>query len=286
MSPLWMSVYTYACFIIQTYVTYWFIISFLKPRTKYFITGATIFTIVVLILRQVLMVMNQNFPNVVYFITAFWVYVTMCAIAGKWESFKKNIGCAVLVYVAMVSASGIATWFCGNIVGANVIAQQNRSDYNMAYVLITPIVTLFMIMTYQIVVCIARIRQGKSKHFTTRMLIALTLYEVIQITILVYNAKTPTSVSIALALGLSLLSMIVDLIFPILLDEMERSEAKREEQMILTEISRQESKHYIRMRQKMEEARTKRHDYVNLLNVAENMLRLSQDEEETMRDKR
>lgn len=80
--------------------------------------------------------------------------------------------------------------------------------------------------------------------------------------------------------------MIVDLIFPILLDEMERSEAKREEQMILTEISRQESKHYIRMRQKMEEARTKRHDYVNLLNVAENMLRLSQDEEETMRDKR
>lgn len=186
----------------------------------------------------------------------------------------------------MVSSSGIATWFCGNIVGANVIAQQNRSDYNMAYVLLTPIVTLSMIMTYQIIVCIARIRQGKSKHFTTRMLIALTLYEVIQITILVYNAKTPTSVSIALALGLSLLSMIVDLIFPILLDEMERSEAKREEQMILTEISRQESKHYIRMRQKMEEARTKRHDYVNILNVAENMLRLSQDEEETMGDKR
>ena len=56
--------------------------------------------------------------------------------------------------------------------------------------------------------------------------------------------------------------------------------------MILTEISRQESKHYIRMRQEMEEARTKRHDYVNLLNVAENMLRLNQDEEETMRDKR
>lgn len=271
MSPLWMSAYTYACFIIQTYVTYWFIISFLKPRTKYFITGATIFTIVVLILRQVLMVMNQNFPNVVYFITAFWVYVTMCAIAGKWESFKKNIGCAVLVYVAMVSASGIATWFCGNIVGANVIAQQNRSDYNMAYVLITPIVTLFMIMTYQIVVCIARIRQGKSKHFTTRMLIALTLYEVIQITILVYNAKTPTSVSIALALGLSLLSMIVDLIFPILLDEMERSEAKREEQLVLEKISHQESQQYLRLQQQMEAARIKRHDYVNQLNVAENM---------------
>ena len=270
MSALWMSAYTYACFLIQTYVTYWFIISFLKPRTKHFFTGATIFTIVVLILRQVLMIMNQNFPNVVYFITGFWVYVAMCAVAGKWDSFKKNVGCAILVY----------------IVGANVIAQQNRSDYNMAYVLLTPIVTLSMIMTYQIIVCIARIRQGKSKHFTTRMLIALTLYEVIQITILVYNAKTPTSVSIALALGLSLLSMIVDLIFPILLDEMERSEAKREEQMILTEISRQESKHYIRMRQKMEEARTKRHDYVNLLNVAENMLRLSQDEEETMRDKR
>lgn len=286
MSPLWMSVYTYACFIIQTYVTYWFIISFLKPRTKHFITGATIFTIVVLILRQVLMVMNQNFPNIIYFTTAFLVYVVMCAVAGKWESFKKNVGCGVMVYVIMIGSSVVATWFCGLFLGDNIVAQGNRSDYNMAYVLATPIVTLLSVMGYQAVVCIARIRQGKSKHFTTRMLIALTLYEVIQITILVYNAKTPTSVSIALALGLSLLSMIVDLIFPILLDEMERSEAKREEQMILTEISRQESKHYIRMRQKMEEARTKRHDYVNLLNVAENMLRLSQDKEETMRDKR
>ena len=180
MSPLWMSAYTYACFIIQTYVTYWFIISFLKPRTKYFITGATIFTIVVLILRQVLMVMNQNFPNVVYFITAFWVYVAMCAIAGKWESFKKNVGCAVMVYVIMVESSIVATWFCGVFLGDNIVAQGNRSDYNMAYVLATPIVTLLSVMGYQAVVCIARIRQGKSKHFTTRMLIALTLYEVMQ----------------------------------------------------------------------------------------------------------
>lgn len=286
MSPLWMSAYTYACFVIQSLVAYWFIISFLKSRTKNFITGAILFIIAALVIRQVLLIFNQNFPTSVYFITAFLAYLILFACAGKWESFKMNVGYAVMTYVLTIVCTVFATWLCGNIIGANVIAQQNRSDYNMAYVLMTPIVTLVMIMTYQIVVCIARIRQGKSKHFTTRMLIALTLYEVIQITILVYNAKTPTSVSIALALGLSLLSMIVDLIFPILLDEMERSEAKREEQLILTEISRQESKHYIRMRQEMEEARTKRHDYVNLLNVAENMLRLSQDEEETMRDKR
>ena len=271
MSPLWMSAYTYACFVIQTYVTYWFIISFLKPRTKHFITGATIFTIVVLILRQVLMVMNQNFPNIIYFTTAFFVYVVMCAVAGKWESFKKNVGCAVMVYVIMIGSSVVATWFCGVFFGDNIVAQGNRSDYNMAYVLATPIVTLLSVMGYQAVVCIARIRQGKSKHFTTRMLIALTLYEVIQITILVYNAKTPTSVSIALALGLSLLSMIVDLIFPILLDEMERSEAKREEQLVLEKISHQESQQYLRLQQQMEAARIKRHDYVNQLNVAENM---------------
>lgn len=271
MSPLWMSVYTYACFIIQTYVTYWFIISFLKPRTKHFITGATIFTIVVLILRQVLMVMNQNFPNIIYFTTAFFVYVVMCAVAGKWESFKKNVGCAVMVYVIMIGSSVVATWFCGVFFGDNIVAQGNRSDYNMAYVLATPIVTLLSVMGYQAVVCIARIRQGKSKHFTTRMLISLTLYEVIQITILVYNAKTPTSVSIALALGLSLLSMIVDLIFPILLDEMERSKAKREEQLVLEKISHQESQQYLRLQQQMEAARIKRHDYVNQLNVAENM---------------
>ncbi len=238
-----------------------------------------------LIIRQVLLILNQNFPTIVYFITAFFAYLIMFASTGKWVSFKKNVGCAVMTYVLTISCTVFATWLCGNIIGANVIEQGNRSDYNEAYVLITPIITLVMIMTYQIAVCIARIRQGKSKHFTTRMLIALTLYEVIQITILVYNAKTPTTVSIALALGLSLLSMIVDLIFPILLDEMERSEAKREEQMILTEISRQESKHYLWMRQEMEEARTKRHDYVNLLNVAENMVRMSQDEEK-MRDKR
>lgn len=271
------SAYTWFLFALQSVSAYYFAMSDQKPRIHNFYLGASITTAYLLINRVISNVINAHTNHVVYFVTTLLVDIIVFSLLGEWENFRKNVGYATITWVIFYASTVVASFLVEAVSGVNLIASNNRSEFNVLYVLATPLVTLLAMIMFEIVICIMRIRNGKSQRFTSVVLLGITSYQILLVFILYYNASAYSMASITFAMVVVIFTILMDIILLALMNEIDRQREKEDQYHLLEGLSRQEYSYYQDRQKSMEQMRMKRHEYVNQLAILSMQLECSQE---------
>ena len=275
--------YTWVLFALQSVSAYYFAMSDQKPRIHNFYLGASITTAYLLLNRVISNVLNAHTNHVVYFVTTLLVDIIVFSLLGEWESFRKNVGYATITWVIFYA---VASFLVEAVSGVNLIASNNRSEFNALYVLATPLVTLLAMIMFEIVICIMRIRNDKSQRFTSVVLLGITSYQMLLVFILYYNASAYSMASITFAMVVVIFTILMDIILLALMNDIDRRHEKEEEYRILEALSQEEYDYYQKKQKDLEVLRTKRHEYVNRLTILsvqlEEQRRVAKEEEKEL----
>lgn len=259
--------YTWVLFALQSVSAYYFAMSDQKPRIHNFYLGASITTAYLLFNRVISNVLNAHTNHVVYFVTTLLVDIIVFSLLGEWESFRKNVGYATITWVIFYASTVAASFLVEAVSGVNLIASNNRSEFNALYVLATPLVTLLAMIMFEIVICIMRIRNGKSQRFTSMVMLGITGYQILLVFILYYNASAYSMTSITFAMVVVIFTILMDIILLALMNDIDRRHEKEEQYRILEGLSQEEYDYYQKKQKDLEALRTKRHEYVNRLTL-------------------
>lgn len=270
MNDVWMDGLVWFMFALQTFAVYYFISVFLEPRISKPVIGYMVFMVESLGARCLINYFGPSEFWLIFLITTI-VYCLIITTVFRWKCLKDNTIVTISMLMIIDSCSVIGTVLAQFITNTNIILMRNMSDYEQTYLIAVPICTLLIMLCFEIVICIWKMKWKRDRNSSMKI-IFFSLYQGIIVVMFYLNCRDFTPYFVLNVVLIMMFTMLIDGLLIYYFD-VSWDKAERKRQLEQIEICReQEYEYYLQRQEQMERFRILRHEYINTLGVVEQMI--------------